>query len=260
MNKHLQSILIAASAILAYLWLSAPMLRGYSLQAFALAILIFIVLKRLNKSRFWHLLPTKGSFEMVILAFAFLLLIGATGNIESYFYPTIYAYLFFLAMTTHFSTAIIGTLSVMMFHYALAPQFSSLEAGTLLTIPLMLIFFLFAKQQYDEAKLEKQLNQAGQAELAAVENSEQTLEAFIESFLTPKLRAISSLALKKDTDIKEIVVQLDLLENESGKIVKQIRENASPGPLEVKTTDTTSEIDQTAQVETPAHDKPENNS
>lgn len=49
-------------------------------------------------------------------------------------------------------TAIIVALSTIIFHLALESSLSSGEIASIITIPMMLIFFLFAKRQYDDAK------------------------------------------------------------------------------------------------------------
>lgn len=153
--KH--TLLLALSIIAVYAWLQVPTLQTYSLQVFAILILLFLGLKRLKNAKAWHILPERTSVEMVILTFAFLLLIGSTGNMDSIFYPLTYIHLFFLVMTTAAGTAIFVTIMVMLFHFGMAPIIEVRDIAQLINLPIMLLFFLFAKQQYDEVLLEKQL-------------------------------------------------------------------------------------------------------
>lgn len=143
-----QILALSAAVFAAYVWLSFTSLAQYSLQVFALCILLYFVLKKLNDAAVWEILPTTAVDEMTLVTFAFLILIGATGGDESVFFPLIFIYLFFLSMTMRVATAITLCLEVLLFLYALSPSPSLL----LVNIPIVMTFFLFAKYQYDQAK------------------------------------------------------------------------------------------------------------
>lgn len=143
-----QILALSAALFAAYVWLSFSSLAQYSLQVFALCILLYFILKKLNDAAVWEVLPTTAVDEMILVTFAFLILIGATGGAESIFFPLIFIYLFFLSMTMHLATAITLCLEVLLFLYALSPSPSLL----LVNIPIVMTFFLFAKYQYDQAK------------------------------------------------------------------------------------------------------------
>lgn len=148
---HALALLLAIT--LAYLWLQVEVLRNYSFQIFALFVAIFLIGKRFKKAKAWHILPDWASLEITLITFAFLLLIGATGNTKSLFYPLAYVHLFFLVMTSHVQTAIVATVAIMLFHYAVEPQLDISTIQTIITLPIMLAIFLFARRQYDEAHL-----------------------------------------------------------------------------------------------------------
>ncbi len=236
MQKILPGLLVAAGAALAYVWLHLPMLSNFSMQAFAGTLLILIILRKLRREKTWQLLSDQPQVELPLLTFAFLLLIGATGNIESYFYPAIYVYLFIVALAAPAGAAITAAMAAMLFFYALSGRFGPQEAGALITLPVILVFFLFAKRQYENSLATQQNLRQSQSQLEALEGKEQTLTAFLSSFLSPKLAAIRELAGKKDTPLKEIILQLDLLESESKKMAEQHQAQqtepaASPPPV-----------------------------
>jgi len=229
-RPHWQTLILLAVIVIAYLWLQLPVLSQYSLQAFAGAVLVYFLMKRVKKAKIWHVLPEDASLEMALLTFAFLLLIGYTGNIGSYFYPLTYLHLFLLVMTTAVSTAIIGTLSVMIFHYALTPALTSLEIGALLAFPLLLMFFLFAKNQYTESQVDKARLEQKEVELENAETGEMALQQFIDGYLKPKLQVIEKLLAETNPDLKVIKAQLSLLESESGKMVGRVNAAKVPPP------------------------------
>lgn len=155
MPAKYHAIVLLITITLAYLWLQVPFLEKYSFQIFAFFVVIFLIIKRYKKAKIWHILPDWASYEITVLTFAFLLLIGATGNTRSLFYPLGYIHLFFLVMTTHIPTAIVATIAIMLFHYALDPGVDISTLQSIITLPIMLAIFLFARKQYDEAHLTK---------------------------------------------------------------------------------------------------------
>jgi hypothetical protein len=131
----------------------------------------FLIIKRYKKAKAWHILPDWASLEITLITFAFLLLIGATGNTLSPFYPLTYIHLFFLVMTSHIQTAIVATIAIMLFHYAVEPEMSMATIQAITTLPIMLAIFLFARKQYDEAHLAK----LSAAHMKTLENSQDNL-------------------------------------------------------------------------------------
>lgn len=155
MSARYHTLALLLSITLAYLWLQIPVLRQYSFQIFALLVFTFFMVKRFKKAKLWHILPDWASLEITLITFAFLLLIGSTENTESIFYPLTYIHLFLLVMTSHTQTAIVATIAIMLFHYALEPNMEMATIQALITLPIMLAIFLFARKEYDEAHLAK---------------------------------------------------------------------------------------------------------
>jgi len=222
MSSAAHAVSIVVAIALAYLWLQVPILNQYSLQIFAAMMIIFFVVKRFRKAEIWHIAPDPGSLELTIITFAFLLLIGATGNTESIFYPLGYIHLFFIVMACTVPTAIIATAFIMLFHYALEPMFDVSHMQALITLPIMLVLFAFAKHQYDQAKFKQQLLKEEKDVIDSLTTHEQELESFLGDFLHTKLHSIKEFAteLTKPDQLTEIVHSI---EDESTKLLDKIR-------------------------------------
>lgn len=155
MSARYHALALLLAITLAYLWLQVPILKQYSFQIFSLFVAAFLIMKRFKKAKIWHIMPDMASFEITLITFAFLLLIGATGNTKSLFFPLGYIHLFFLVMASEVPTAIIATVAIMLFHYSVEPSLETTTIQAILTLPIMLAIFLFARKQYDEAHLNK---------------------------------------------------------------------------------------------------------
>lgn len=215
MPAPLQSLLLALAIGLAFWWINQPLLAVYSLQAFSLSILLYFVSKRLAKSKIWHLLPAHESWEMVVATFAFCLLIGATGNTSSPFFALTFVHLFFLVMTTHYSTSLGMTGLLILFHYALSPQEIDTAWPTLLSLPIVLLFFLFGKHQRDEVIHDKKM-------LAISTQDEQSLISFTSNFLVKKIAQIKELVKYPQVNQDAILGQLLLIEIELENVLSQV--------------------------------------
>lgn len=204
-----QTLALSASIILAYTWLNIPTLAQYSLQAFAGCIFLYFILKKTNDARIWELLPKTAVDEMILVTFAFLILIGATGGTTSVFFSLIFVYLFFVSMTMYRWTSIIITLLTLFFFYTLDSNLSaSLNLSHLAGIPLVMVFFLFARYQHQQAKEKQTLVNIEKNEVysykiyleqkeSELEKAEDTtwdwlyfFENFLFGFLQPKLDQI----------------------------------------------------------------------
>lgn len=204
--------------MLAYVWLQVPTIQQYSLQVFAVLIAGFLIYKKIRGGQFWHILPEHTSVEMGVLTFAFLLLIGATGNTQSIVYPLAYLHVFFIVMTSHPVTAILSTTGLMLFHYALdgTPGLHTLQA--ILTLTVMLGIFLFAKEQYDDNKSRRSKLEIEDKQLALITEQERTLEDFMQKFLEPRIKRLKELSLNPEENMSAIASQLDMMETEVEKI------------------------------------------
>ncbi len=169
----------------AFVWLKTPTLAPYSLQLFGISVLGYFVIKKLNKAEFWQLLPSHASLEMAAATLAFLLVIGATGNLHSPLFALTFVHLFFLALSTHTLTAIILTFAIMLFHYGMAKDITALEISSLMSIAIVMGFFMLVKDQFLKVfKQQVALNESLQkiSELQAVDHGLEQLLSRVLGF------------------------------------------------------------------------------
>jgi hypothetical protein len=226
MSVHLHTLLMVISIALAYLWLQHPVLSFYSLQAFALSAFLYLVIKRLNKAKFWHIAPSYVSIEMLLATFSFLLLVGATGNTASPLYPLVYLHLFFLVLACHVSTSLVVTGVLMLFHFAVSPNAFPEEISALLAIPLMTMLFLFTKHQHEEVVREKTIIDADEQEIALLRGEESVLTNFLTTFVTQKIGQLKQLANFAANNQEALLGQLTLLEIEVTSVLNQVNSGA----------------------------------
>jgi hypothetical protein len=215
MSALTQTVLLSMVIAFVYVWLHVPTLAYYSLQIYALSIVFYFILKYLSRAKFWHIAPTAHSLEMMVATFSFLLLIGSTGNTSSVLYPLGYVHLFFLVFATPISTSIITTLLIILFHFGLSEGNLYQELPHLLTLPLMLILFLFTKHQHQELILEKHMIQQEEQNIGFVQK-------FLQEFINPKLTLLKNLSENAYQNQDGIISQIMLIEIEINKLIAKL--------------------------------------
>ncbi|PIR60268.1 MAG: hypothetical protein COU67_02800 [Candidatus Pacebacteria bacterium CG10_big_fil_rev_8_21_14_0_10_44_54] len=220
MSNVLHSAALVITIGFVYVWLSIPVLQPYSLQIFALTIAVFFIIKRLAKAKFWHIVPEHASLEITLLTFAFLILIGATGNLESPFFALSYIHLFFLVLATRPPTAIVTTIATALLHFSLAGTLNAAMLQALISLPVLLLIFLFAKAQYDEAKAAEEIIAAEEQQLETVEAKERSLEEFLTTFLQPRITTLTKFSSDPAVP-KDLSTQLSLITSEIEKLLRK---------------------------------------
>ncbi len=196
--------LLMGSMVLAFIWIEIPALSQFSLQAFCGAILLYLLLKKLQKSSLWQIIPATMSVEMALALFAFLIVIGSTGNLASNVFFLSYIYLYFLVLASPLGTSVFITGSLILFHYALGMDFTAHEIIQLLTLPTMLLFYIFIRSQYQQT-LQKDQELETKEETVVSEKKE--LAGFVHRFLQPKmihLEQLSSHLLSNDPENEKV--------------------------------------------------------
>lgn len=178
MSAKIHTLWLSLAVILAYIWSSSPSLAHYSLQAFAVSSVLYFVFKKISSPQSWDFTPQKASLELIFVTFALLTLLGGTGNLDSIFYPLTYIHLFLLVFFSETWTAIILTCEIILFHFALTPLSTSSQVSHLIIIPIVLVFFLFAKDRYIESKKERLIIEEEEKEIENIKDElrEVTLE------------------------------------------------------------------------------------
>jgi hypothetical protein len=225
MNPLLHGVLLISSIALAYWWLQIPSLQFYSLQVFALTVVIYFVVKKIGqkKVKLWQFMPAHTSLEMIIATFAFMLLIGSTGNLNSPFYALSYVHLFLLVFTTGYKTSSIATAVIMLFHLSLTPGEVTALAANIASLPIIFFFFLFAKSQYDQVIREKKIIANDELAVNSLEKDKLDLQAFLTEFIHKKVLQLKTLSQEPQTNKQAILGQLSLLEIEIERKLSQLR-------------------------------------
>ncbi len=242
------SLILSLAICLVYVWLKLPFLSPYSLQLFAVVVLLYFVIKKIHKATIKQLLPAQASIEMAVITVAFLLLIGATGNIRSVLFALSFVHLFLLALKTDLVTACIITIEIVLFHFALTPQASLAELSFLASLPVVMVFFLFAKQQYFKAFAQQQQLASQQAQLAQSQLIDQKLERFMHGLLEEKLAKLHRLSFfpiqnqrQMQAEMEEIAAITDELITQT-QVEKQQLADAVGADVDTITIDSTYEL------------------
>jgi len=223
MSAHIQTLLLAITIGFVYWWLHTPALSYFTLQVFALSVALYFVLKRMSKSKLWHIAPAAQSFEMILATFAFLLIIGYTGNLDSVIFPLTYIHLFFLVFSTQTSTSITTSLFLAVFHYALGGSSQTQLISALLTIPVLVVLFLFTKNQYEGLQKEKRINQGEEIALTNSLNEQHQLVNLLSNFIQPKLVQIKDMSLNAEKNRSAIMGQILIMQMEISKFLQKSR-------------------------------------
>lgn len=221
MPAHLQTLLLALAVGAVYGWLQTPALSYYSLQAFAVCVTLYFGLKRVKNAKRWHLAPAAQSFEMVLISFALLLIVGATGNLKSVFFPLTYVHLFLLVFSTDIKTSIPISFLIAGFHYALGGTEFSAMLAAVVTIPLLVAFFIFAKYQYDEVQKEKRIIEGEEKVLAKSLEERRQLAHLVQNFIQPKLIQLREMSLYINQNRDAVVGQILILQMEISKFMRK---------------------------------------
>ena len=217
MQKYLELILITTAIILAYIWLQVPLLARFSLQGFAVAILVFFALLFVTKRS--RAVASAIRFELIPLVFASIILIGATGGTTSSFFALLYVFLLLLVLNTTLNTSGIVTSELVFVFYALTINLEVRDWLQLLSLPLMMGFFIYSKYQFDISAQQRQALATSTELVETISQQKMTLERFIKSFLKPKLAMLAKLGNDSDTSKQVLLNQLNLLESEIDKVL-----------------------------------------
>lgn len=187
-------------------------------------IVAYFVVKQINnrQAKIWHVAPRTMSIEMPIVTFALLLLIGATGNLDSPLYPLGFLHLFFLVFSTNPLSAITTTVAIMLFHYGLMPEMTSSNFSHLATMPLMLFLFLFAKDQYRQALTGKMVMNQDDSALSQAHQVQAYMEEFLSTQVLARLEAMKRLLDYPAQNQQPLRQHLTLLQIETQKALHRV--------------------------------------
>lgn len=219
-EKAFAATLIAA-VVLSYFWVVVPTLSQYSTQLFALCLVAFLVLRRLSGARWAHVLPDQLSLDLLVLTIAFLVIIGATGALNSAFFPLSFLYFFALVFSSSPKVSIPTLGAVSVFLYATTTGFGLTEGMSLASLIGLFLLFLVGKVQYSKVTQTQILLEQETETLTIVEHTAGTLQEFLQGYLAPKLTALENLSQNNAATRDELASQVSLLKTEVEKLLKR---------------------------------------
>ena len=152
LGSILEPVSIAASFLLAYFWVSSPMLREYSLQLAAGLFLIYFLTKRLQQTKWHHIMPSEESLETALLVGAVAVVVGSTDALGSPFLPLFYLLLFVSVMTINLYSNLVEMVALLLFLWAVSVHpLTGNYWLELLSLPLLLPLMLFPRCQFETA-------------------------------------------------------------------------------------------------------------
>lgn len=217
MPAFVYTLLLSVLTIFAYIWIYHPILTMYTLQFFAVSIVIFLIMRKLRRK---NLLSSKEDaipYELVIFSTCLFIFIGTYSNNLQLLFPiltiAIFCFVFFAPLFISLTTSLLTLVFIVSNN-----QFNQSSDYTLLfMIPLLLCLFLFTKKQYDLAHAEELLLAQQSQKVDALQTKSSELESFIQDYLKPKIAIIEELAEENEQDCELIRSQLELLDTELDK-------------------------------------------
>lgn len=222
------AVLLTMTVFGAYLYLQVPWLSRYALQAFALVSAFYLILQKRQRGRFYLILPENSSANLALLNFAFLLLTGASGSLNSPFFALTFIQLFFLALAAPNKIALLTALEVAVFHFSLSIAVSSefrltmAEISNLLALPVVMVFYLFAKNQYERVYRNSLLADAEARELIRAKSDDVAVAEFVSSLINRRLPMLEFLLSFPEKNKTAIEGEVKILKQDLNLLVKQI--------------------------------------
>lgn len=224
--KH--AVLLTMSVLGAYLYLQVPFLQVYSLQAFALISVFYLILQKKQRGKIHLILPENSSANLALINFAFLLLTGSSGSLASPFFAITFVELFFLALAAPTRTSLLVALEIMVFHFSLSIAASSdfalstAELSNLIALPLVMVFYLFAKDQYQRAYHNSLLIDAGERELNRAQSDDKAVAEFVSSLINRRLPMLEFLLSFPEKNKIAIDSEIKILKRDLNTLTRRI--------------------------------------
>jgi len=222
-----QAVILTMSVLSVYLFLQIPFLRSFSLQVFALLVVIYLLLLRLTARRL-DIFNEGANTHFVWLNSALLLLTGYSGSLYSIFFVITFIHLFLLSMSNDYKVALLVTLQIMAFHFslsiAISPNFilDGAALTNLLALPMVSVFYLFAKWQYRRAYYNSLLVDAGVSELRKAKSDDYAVAEFVSNLLNRRLPMLEFLLSFPERNKPAIVSEVKILKQDLHAFLRQL--------------------------------------
>jgi hypothetical protein len=214
-----QAIVMTLTVVLAYIFLQTAMLAKYALQFFAILCLLYWFLQKKQGKHFFYLFDERAATNILALNLAFLILIGNTNGLTSAFFSLTFVQLFFIALALENRLAILLSLELVLFYFGLAlnryglnlSAMTMTEINNLLAIPLVMIFYLFGKVQFQRLHYHTLLLDSEKQEKLQAQADDQAVADFISNLLDRRLPMLEYLLTFPEKNIVTINGEIQLL-------------------------------------------------
>lgn len=226
-----QAIVMTLTVVFAYVFLQTPELSGYSLQFFALLCLAYWWLQKKQGKHFFYLFNEQGSNNVLVLNLAFLILIGNSQGLASAFFALTFIQLFFVALALENRLAILLSLELFLFYLGLAlnryglilsSNISMTELNNLIAIPLVTVFYLFGKVQYQRSHYHSLLLDSEKQEKLKAQADDQAVAIFINNLLDRRLPMLEYLLTFPHKNMVLIHAEIQFLKKDLSTLMKKI--------------------------------------
>lgn len=226
-----QAIVMTLTVVFAYVFLQTAELAQYSLQFFALLCLFYWFLQKKEGNNFFQLFNQRASVNVLALNLAFLILIGNTQGLASPLFALSFVQLFFLSLALENRLAILLSLEILLFYLGLAlnrygldlsSTMSMTELNNLLAIPLVMVFYLFGKVQYQRLHYKTLLLDCEKEEKLKAQADDQAVANFINNLLDKRLPMLEYLLTFPEKNMATVQAEIQLLKNDLNKLLKEM--------------------------------------
>jgi len=226
-----QAIVMTITVVFAYVFLQTAQLAQYSLQFFAVLCLLYWFLQKKQAKHFFYLFNGQASLNVLALNLAFLILIGNTQGLASAFFALTFVQLFFMALALENRLAILLSLELVLFYFGLAlnrygldlsSAISMTEINNLLAIPLVMVFYLFGKVQYQRLHYHSLLLDSEKQEKLRAQADDQAVADFINNLLDRRLPMLEYLLTFPDRNIATIQAEIQFLKEDLNQLLREI--------------------------------------
>ncbi|MFA6814188.1 MAG: hypothetical protein GX943_00490 [Candidatus Pacebacteria bacterium] len=226
-----QAVVMTLTVVFAYVFLQTAELSKYSLQLFAILCLLYWFLQKKQGKHFFYLFNEQAAINVLALNLAFLILIGNTQGLASAFFALTFVQLFFIALALENRLAILLSLELVLFYLGLAlnryglnlsSAMTMTELNNLLAIPIVMVFYLFGKVQYQRLHYHSLLLDSEKQEKLKAQADDQAVADFINILLDRRLPMLEYLLTFPNKNVVTINAELQLLKDDLSNLLKEI--------------------------------------
>jgi hypothetical protein len=172
----------------------------------------------------------------LVLNLAFLILIGNTQGLASAFFVLTFIQLFFVALALENRLAILLSLEMFLFYLGLAlnryglilsNNISMTELNNLIAIPLVTVFYLFGKVQYQRLHYHSLLLDSEKQEKLQAQADDQAVALFINNLLDRRLPMLEYLLTFPHKNMVMIHAEIQSLKKDLNNLIKEINHKTS---------------------------------